>query len=173
MIYALGDRIPTLSPSCWVAPTAVVVGDVRIEDDASIWWGAVLRAEAEAIRIGRGANVQDNAVLHVDPGFPLTLEEGVTVGHLAMVHGCTVGQGSLIGIGATVLNGARIGRECLIGAGALVPEGMEIPDRSMVLGTPARVVRTLHERDLARLRRPAETYRARWREYRGELRPLR
>lgn len=170
MIYALGDKTPRLASGCWVAPNATLIGDVTLDEEATVWWGAVLRAEAEPIRIGRGSNVQDNAVLHVDPGFPLTLGAGVTIGHLAMVHGCTVGDGSLIGIGATVLNGARIGKNCLVGAHALVAEGKEIPDGSMVLGMPGRIVRTLTEEDLVRLRAPAATYVARGRHYAERLR---
>ncbi|WP_448206260.1 gamma carbonic anhydrase family protein [Azospirillum sp. sgz302134] len=172
MIYAFDDKVPQLATACWVAPSATVIGDVLLEEDVSVWWGAVLRAEEERIHIGTGSNVQDNAVLHVDPGFPLTLGRNVTVGHLAMLHGCTVGDGSLIGIGATVLNGARIGRDCLIGAHAFVAEGKEIPDRSLVLGSPGKVVRTLSDEDVERMRSPAKVYQERWKAYGKGLRAL-
>lgn len=172
MIYAFDDKVPQLAPASWVAPSATVVGDVVLEDDASVWWGAVLRAEAERILIGAGSNVQDNAVLHVDPGFPLMLGRNVTVGHLAMLHGCTVGDGSLIGIGATVLNGARIGRDCLIGAHAFIAEGKEIPDRSLVLGAPGKVVRSLSDADVEGLRAAAVSYQERWKAYARGLRPV-
>ncbi|MBP2315937.1 gamma carbonic anhydrase family protein [Azospirillum soli] len=172
MIYALDDKVPQLAAASWVAPSATVIGDVLLEEDASVWWGAVLRAEAERIHIGAGSNVQDNAVLHVDPGYPLTLGRNVTVGHLAMLHGCTVGDGSLIGIGATVLNGARIGRDCLIGAHAFIAEGKEIPDRSLVLGAPGKVVRNLSDEDVERLRGPAAVYQERWKSYARGLRAV-
>lgn len=172
MIYAFNDKAPQLAQASWVAPSATVIGDVLLEDEASVWWGAVLRAEAERIHIGAGSNVQDNAVLHVDPGFPLTLGRDVTVGHLAMLHGCTVGDGSLIGIGATVLNGAVIGRDCLIGAHAFIAEGKVVPDRSLVLGAPGKVVRTLSDEDVERLRAPALIYQERWKAYTAGLRPV-
>lgn len=172
MIYALDDRVPQMAAASWVAPSATVIGDVLLEDDVSVWWGAVLRAEAERIHIGAGSNIQDNAVLHVDPGFPMSIGRNVTVGHLAMLHGCTVGEGSLIGIGATVLNGARIGRGCLIGAHAFIPEGKEIPDRSLVLGAPGKVVRTLSDEDAERLRATAAGYQERWKAYAKGLRAV-
>ncbi|MBP2296691.1 gamma carbonic anhydrase family protein [Azospirillum rugosum] len=172
MIYALDDKVPQRAEASWVAPSATVIGDVLLEEDVSIWWGAVLRAEQERIHIGAGSNVQDNAVLHVDPGFPLTLGRNVTVGHLAMVHGCTVGEGSLIGIGATVLNGARIGRDCLIGAHAFIAEGKEIPDRSLVLGAPGKVIRTLSDEDVERMHGAAKVYKERWKAYSKGLRAV-
>jgi carbonic anhydrase/acetyltransferase-like protein (isoleucine patch superfamily) len=156
----------------WVAPNAVVVGDVEIGENASIWFGAVLRGDLDRIRIGAGCNVQDGAVLHADPGFPLTMEAGSTIGHMAMVHGCTIGRGSLIGIGAVVLNGAVIGEECLVGAGTLVPEGKSYPARSLILGSPGRVVRPLGEEDVARLRKTAEGYQQRWKRYAKGLEPI-
>ena len=172
MIYAIDDKTPRLAATAWVAPTATVIGDVELEEDVSIWWGAVLRAEQDRLTIGAGSNVQDNAVLHVDPGFPLTLGRGVTVGHLAMLHGCTVGDGTLVGIGATILNGARIGRDCLIGAHALIAEGKEIPDRSVVLGAPGKIVRQVSDADLERLRQPAAVYVERARGYARSLVPV-
>lgn len=166
-LYTL-DGITPRTPGAgkfWVAPNATVIGNVEIEEDASIWWNAVLRGDLDVIRIGKGCNIQDGAVLHADPGFPLTLGENATVGHLAMVHGCTVGAGALIGIGAIVLNGAVIGDECLVGAGALVPEGKIFPPRSLILGSPGRVARTLGEEDIARLRKTAKGYQDRWKRY--------
>ncbi|WP_029011373.1 gamma carbonic anhydrase family protein [Azospirillum halopraeferens] len=172
MIYAIDDTTPRLAPTAWVAPTATVVGDVELAEDVSVWWGAVIRAELDRVVIGAGSNVQDNAVLHVDPGYPLTLGRGVTVGHLAMLHGCTIGDGTLVGIGATVLNGARIGRDCLIGAHALIGEGKEIPDRSVVMGMPGRIVREVSDADLERLRQPAAVYVERARVYAARLTPV-
>ncbi len=172
MIYAIGGKTPRLPKLGWVAPDATVIGDVVLEEDVSVWWGAVLRGDNDTIRVGAGSNIQDNAVLHVDPGFPLTLGAGVTVGHLAMLHGCTIGEGTLIGIAATVLNGARIGRQCLIGAKALIAENKEIPDNSVVFGAPGKVVRQITPEELERMRRSAEGYRARWRLYVERLTPV-
>jgi carbonic anhydrase/acetyltransferase-like protein (isoleucine patch superfamily) len=169
-IYSIGDHAPTVSATAWVAPGATVLGRIVLADGASIWFGAVLRGDNEPIVIGAGSNVQENAVLHTDMGFPLTIGRHVTIGHQAMLHGCTVGDGSLIGIQAIVLNGARIGRECLIGAGALIPEGREIPDRSVVLGSPGKVVRTLTDADVARIRAGSDGYVARAAQFRTQLR---
>lgn len=146
MIYRLGERETELRGSGhFVADNATVIGSVILEDRASVWFNAVIRGDNDLITVGPESNVQDGAVLHTDPGIPLTMGRGVTVGHKAMLHGCDVGDYSLIGINAVVLNGARIGRYCLIGAGALVPEGMEIPDGSLVVGSPATIKRTLGE----------------------------
>jgi carbonic anhydrase/acetyltransferase-like protein (isoleucine patch superfamily) len=153
----------------WVAPNASVIGKVVIEPEASIWFGAVLRGDNEPIRVGAGSNIQDGAVLHTDPGFPLTIGRDCTIGHMAMLHGCTIGRSSLIGIGAIVLNGAVIGEECLIGAHALIPEGKTIPPRSLVIGAPGRVVRELGEADVARLREAAPIYQRRWKQYASGL----
>ena len=142
----------------YVAPTAALIGKVRLAGLASVWFGAVLRGDNELIDVGEETNIQDNCVLHTDPGFPLTLKRGVTVGHLAMLHGCTVGDNSLIGMGATVMNGAVIGRNCIVGAHALVGEGKTINDNSMVLGAPGRVVKSLDEKAEAVLRASAQTY---------------
>ena len=146
-VYALGDCTPTFPESghYWIAPDAQVMGAIILEENASVWFGAVLRGDNEPITIGVNSNVQDGAVMHTDIGFPLMLGRNVTIGHQAMLHGCTVGDNSLIGIGATILNGARIGKNCLIGAHALVGEGKEIPDNSMVLGMPGKIVRELDE----------------------------
>ena len=158
-LFSLGEKSPVLPAGfCWVAETASVIGEVTLADDASIWFGAVLRGDNEPISIGRGTNVQDLCVLHTDPGFPLTIGAGCTIGHRAILHGCTIGEGSLVGMGATVLNGARIGRNCLIGAAALITEGKEIPDGSLVVGAPGKVVRQLTEAEIAGLRRSAEHY---------------
>jgi carbonic anhydrase/acetyltransferase-like protein (isoleucine patch superfamily) len=168
-LYALGPRRPRLHPQSWVAENATVIGDVSLSEDASVWFGSVLRGDLEPIVIGRGTNVQDGSVLHTDLGAPLTLGDQVTVGHQAMLHGCNVGDGSLIGIQAVVLNHAKIGRECLIGAKSLIPEGQEIPDRSLVLGTPGRVVRSLTEEEVIKLRENAMRYVENWRRYVAQL----
>ena len=157
-LFQLDDHAPQLAAGAWVADSAQVIGRVELAEGASVWFGAILRADNESMCIGKGSNVQDGSVLHSDPGFPLTLGEHVTVGHQVMLHGCTVGDGSLIGIHAVVLNGARIGRNCLVGAGALVTEGKEFPDGSMILGSPAKVVRQLTDEQIAGLRRAALHY---------------
>lgn len=157
-IYALDGAAPTIAESAWVADSAQVMGDVVLAEDASIWFGVVIRGDTETIRIGRGSNIQDLSVLHADHGMPLTVGEDVTVGHQVMLHGCTVGDGSLIGIGAVVLNGAKIGKGCLVGAGSLVTEGKEFPDGSMILGSPAKVVRQLTPEQLEGLRQSAKHY---------------
>jgi len=173
-LYALDGIRPTLPDDgdCWIAPDAAVIGNVIVGPQATIWFGSVLRGDNEAITLGPGSNVQDGCIFHTDPGFPLELGENVSVGHGAILHGCTVGAGSLIGMGATVLNGARIGRGCLIGARALVTEGKEIPDHSMVLGSPGKVVREIEPERVAELLRTAEGYRARRLRYREGLEPL-
>ncbi len=171
-LYAIDDRHPQLAPTAWVAPSATVLGRVVLADGVGIWFGAVLRGDNEPIVIGEGSNVQENTVMHTDVGFPLTVGRGVTIGHQAMLHGCTIGDGSLIGIQAVVMNGVRIGRDCLIGAGALVPEGKTIPDRSLVLGSPGKVVRELTEEDVARIRAGAESYVARAAAFRAQLRRI-
>ena len=146
MIYALGDRRPVIGPDCFIAPNAAVIGAVSLATEASVWFGVTIRGDQETIDIGAGSNIQDGAVLHADPGFPLCICAGVTVGHLAMLHGCTIGDGSLIGINAVVLNGAVIGRNCLIAANALVTERMQVPDGAVVMGSPGRIERILDER---------------------------
>jgi len=172
MIYALDGLAPTLHPDAWVAPDATLIGRVVLEEGASVWFGAVLRGDNEEVRVGAGSNVQDNSVLHTDLGYPLTIGANCTIGHRVMLHGCTVGDGSLIGMGATLLNGARIGRGCLIGAGALITEGKDIPDFSLVMGAPGRVVRALDDAAQARLIASAEGYRANMRRFRAGLRPV-
>lgn len=160
MIYSLDGIAPEIGQDAWVAETAVLIGRIVLEARANIWFGAVLRGDNEEIRVGAGSNVQENSVLHTDMGYPLTIGADCTIGHKAMLHGCTIGDGSLIGMGATVLNGARIGRGCLIGAGALITEGKDIPDGSLVMGSPGRVVRSLDAEAQARLLKSAEGYRA-------------
>jgi len=172
MIYALDGLAPTIHPDAWVAPDATLIGRVVLEEGASVWFGAVLRGDNEEVRVGAGSNVQDNSVLHTDLGYPLTIGANCTIGHRVMLHGCTVGDGSLIGMGATLLNGARIGRGCLIGAGALITEGKDIPDFSLVMGAPGRVVRALDDAAQARLIASAEGYRANMRRFRAGLRPV-
>ena len=157
-LYQLDDLIPHVPDSSWVADSAQVIGKVRLGEHCGIWYGAVLRGDGDAITLGDRSNVQENCVLHVDPGVPLVIGNGVTVGHKVMLHGCTIGDGSLIGIGAIVLNRVKIGRNCLVGAGALVTEGQEFPDGSLILGSPARLARPLSESQLALIKRSAESY---------------
>ena len=156
--YSLGDRQPSLGREVWIAPNATVIGDVRLGDNASIWWNVVLRADNDTITIGAGSNIQDGSVLHVDAGVPLTLGANVTVGHLVMLHGCTVGEESLIGIKSVILNRAVIGRHCIIGANSLIPEGKVIPERSLVLGSPGKVVRELTDQEVSGLLQAAKAY---------------
>ena len=169
MIYALDGIRPQLHPDTWVAPDANLIGRVVLEAGASVWFGATLRGDNEEIRVGAGSNVQENAVLHTDMGFPLTIGANCTIGHKAMLHGCTVGEGTLIGMGAMVMNGSRIGRGCLIGAGALITEGKEIADGSLVMGAPGKVIRLLDAEARARLLRSAAGYQANMRRFRAGL----
>ncbi len=171
-IYELGGVAPQLADGAWVADSAQVIGQVSLAEDVSVWFGTVIRGDTEAIRIGRGSNIQDLSVLHADVGVPLVVGENVTVGHQVMLHGCTIGDESLIGIGAVVLNGAKIGKNCLVGAGALVTEGKEFPDGSMILGSPAKVVRQLTPEQMAGLRASAQHYIDNARRYRAALRQL-
>ncbi len=169
MIYKLGGAEVRAEGTYWVADNAVVLGKVLLKNDASVWFNAVLRGDNELITVGEGSNVQDGAVLHTDPGYPLEIGPHVTVGHKAMLHGCTVGEGSLIGINAVVLNGVKIGRNCIVGANALITEGKEIPDNSMVLGSPGQVVRTLTEEQGMGIRMGAIHYVENARRYREQL----
>lgn len=173
MQYALDNRrLQTKNDQYWIAPTAAVMGDVRLGSDVGIWWHAVLRGDNEPITIGDRTNIQDGSVLHNDPGFPLDIGANVTVGHMAMLHGCRIGQGSLIGIGAVILNGAEIGEECLIGAKALIPEGKVIPPRSLVMGIPGKIVGEVTDVHIERIERGTQVYVDRWRHYAKELRQL-
>ncbi|WP_370253292.1 gamma carbonic anhydrase family protein [Nioella sp.] len=172
MIYELDGIAPEIAEDCWVAPDANLIGRVVLEPGASVWFGSTLRGDNEEIRVGAGSNVQENCVFHTDPGYALQIGANCTIGHKAMLHGCVIGDGSLIGMGATVLNGARIGKGCLIGAGALVTEGKDIPDFSLVMGTPGKVVRVLDEAAQAGLLKSAEHYRQNMRRFRAGLRPV-
>jgi carbonic anhydrase/acetyltransferase-like protein (isoleucine patch superfamily) len=157
-IYELDGKSPQLGEGAWVADSGQVIGAVEMGPNASVWFGAVVRGDTETIRIGRNTNIQDLSVLHADIGKPLTIGENVTVGHQVMLHGCTIGDGSLIGIQAVVLNGAKIGRNCIVGAGSVVTEGKEFPDNSLIIGSPAKVVRTLDDAAAAKLAQSAEHY---------------
>ena len=170
MLYRLGDhRVAITGEDYFVAESATVVGKVRLDNNASVWFGAVIRGDNELIVVGENSNVQDGAVLHTDPGCPLTLGKNVTVGHQAMLHGCTVGDNSLIGINAVVLNGARIGSNCLIGANCLVPENKEIPDGALAIGSPAKVIRMLSPEQQAELIKSAESYVERFKLFKKEM----
>ena len=155
----------------WIAPNAIVIGKVIIEEDASIWFGSVLRGDNEPICLGARSNIQEACVLHTDPGYPLTIGADCTIGHMVMLHGCTIGRASLIGIGSIILNGATIGEECLIGANTLIPEGKEIPPRSMVLGSPGKIVRQLTDEDVTRFGGAAGRYVKNWKRYMAGLKP--
>ena len=172
MIYALDDILPDIHPDAWVADDANLIGRVVIGAMASVWFGATLRGDNEEICVGAGSNVQENSVLHTDIGYPLTIGANCTIGHRAMLHGCSIGDGTLIGMGATVLNGARIGRGCLIGACALITEGKDIPDGSLVMGSPGKVIRMLDATAQARLLASAAGYQANARRFRAGLRRI-
>ena len=174
MLFSLQAGAPQLPPEgrFWIAPNATVLGKVRIGEDASVWFGAVLRGDNELITIGERSNVQDLCIVHTDAGFPATIGRGCTIGHRAIVHGCTIGDNSLVGMGAVVLNGAVIGRNCLVGAGALVPEKRVVPDNSLVVGTPAKVVRTLDSDAEQMLALTASHYVDNWKRFAAELKPL-
>lgn len=173
-LYALGDKQPQLPPEgeYWIAPNAVVIGDVILRPGASVWFGVTIRGDNDPITIGEDSNVQDGSVLHTDVGIPLTIGRGVTVGHKVMLHGCTIGDNSLIGINAVVLNRAHIGRNCIIGAGAIITEGKEIPDNSLVVGAPGKVIRSLDDAAVAMLKMSAEHYVQNWKRYGRDLRAL-
>lgn len=171
-LFKLDGKAPDIAEDSWIAPDANVIGNVVIEEAASVWFGCTLRGDNEEIRVGAGSNVQENVVCHTDMGFPLRIGKGCTIGHKVMLHGCTIGDNSLIGMGATILNGAKIGNNCLIGAGALITEGKEIPDGSLVMGVPGKVVRALDEAAIAGLRKSALGYQANMRRFRAGLTPL-
>ena len=168
-ILEFGGKRPNIHPSVFLAPTAVIIGDVTIGEDCSVWFGAVLRGDNEPITIGVNSNVQDGSVMHTDIGFPLTLGKNVTIGHQAMLHGCTIGEGSLIGIGATLMNGSAVGKNCIVGAHALVTEGKQFPDNVVIMGAPAKVVREVTDADREAMRANAERYVKRAARYRAEL----
>ena len=171
-LYALADARPEVSPDAWVAPDANVIGKVTLEAGSSVWFGSTLRGDNERITVGRGSNVQENCVFHTDMGFPLEIGADCTIGHKVMLHGCTIGDNSLIGMGATVLNGAKIGRNCLIGAGALITEGKEIPDGSLVMGVLGKVVRQLDDEAIAALTASARHYSENALRFRADLEAL-
>lgn len=172
-LYELdGTRVTTPGEGrYWVAPTAAVIGKVILEEDASVWFGSVLRGDNEPITLGARSNIQEQCVLHTDPGFPLTIGADCTIGHMVMLHGCTIGRGSLVGIGSIILNGAKIGEECLIGANTLITEGKEIPPRSMVLGSPGKIMRQLSDEDVERFGGAARRYVQNWKRFAAGMRP--
>ena len=157
-IYQLGDLTPSIHPTAWVADSAQIIGQVVLEENVSVWFGVVLRGDNDLISIGKGSNIQENSVLHIDRGHPLVLGENVTIGHQVMLHGCTIGDNSLVGIGAVVLNDARIGKNCLVGAGSLVTEGKEFPDGSLIMGSPARAVRQMSPEQIEGLKMFGQHY---------------
>ena len=165
MFYDLEDKKTKNSGENWVAPNAVVIGDVTLEKNTSIWFNAILRGDIENIHIGEGSNVQDGSVLHTDPGYPLKVGKNVTIGHLVMLHGCTIGDNSLIGIGAVILNNVKIGKNCIIGAKSLITENKEIPDNSLVVGSPGKVIRKLTEEEVIAVEKNAIRYQNNWKKY--------
>ena len=173
-LFSLGGLSPDMAPAgtCWVAETAVVIGKVKIKAGASVWFGAVLRGDNEWIEIGERSNIQDNCTLHTDPGFPLTVGEGCTIGHNAILHGCSIGANTLIGMGAILLNGAQIGSNCIVGAGALVSENKTVPDNTLVVGSPARKLRDNDSAAVELIAKAAEIYFQRWQNYAASLKPI-
>ncbi|WP_306131580.1 gamma carbonic anhydrase family protein [Roseivivax marinus] len=171
-LYALDGHAPEIAEDAWVAPDANVIGKIVLAGKSSVWFGATLRGDNETITVGAGTNLQENVVCHTDMGFPLTIGTNCTIGHKAMLHGCTIGDNSLVGMGATILNGAKIGKNCLIGAGALVPEGKEIPDGSLVMGMPGKVVRELDAAAIQKLEASALNYQRNAARFRDGLAPL-
>ena len=171
-LYALDGIAPEIAGDTWVAPDANLIGRVTLEEGASVWFGCTLRGDTEPITVGAGSNVQENCVAHTDRGYPLVIGPGCTIGHKVMLHGCTIGENSLIGMGAIVLNGAKIGKNCLIGAGALITEGKEIPDGSLVMGAPGKVVRALDDTAIEGLRWSARHYQENMRRFRAGLTAL-
>lgn len=173
-LYAIDGTEPSFADadSNWIAPDATLIGDVRVGRNAGFWFGAVIRGDNEPIVIGADTNVQEHTVMHTDPGFPLTIGEGCTIGHRALLHGCTIGDNSLIGMGAIVLNGAKIGRNSLVGAGALVTEGKEFPDNSLIVGSPAKAIRVLDDAAVARLRGSAAHYVANGKRFKAGLKKV-
>jgi carbonic anhydrase/acetyltransferase-like protein (isoleucine patch superfamily) len=173
-LYSLGNLTPKLPAEdrYWVAPDAHVIGQVELGEDVGIWFGAVLRGDNEPIVIGERTNIQEGVMIHTDPRFPVTIGAGCTIGHHAIIHGCTIGDNSLVGMGATILNGAKIGKNCLVGANALITEGKEFPDNSLIVGSPARVVRSLDEKAAAGLGLSAESYVRNWQRFARDLKKI-
>ena len=171
MNYSLTGQTPeNINVNNWIAPSADLIGAVSLAEDVSIWWQVVLRADNEPISVGARSNVQDGSVLHTDPGYPLTIGENVSIGHMCMLHGCTIGDMSLIGIGSIILNGTKIGKNCLIGANTLITEGKDIPDNSLVMGSPGKVVREVSDDHIEMIRKNSQSYVNRWRRYAAEMR---
>lgn len=171
MKYALGDtRVQTDGDNYWIAPNAAVIGNVILKKNASVWWNCVLRGDNDPITLGENTQVQDGTVIHADPGFPCTLGDNVSIGHSVMLHGCIVADETLIGIGCVILNGAKIGKNCVIGANAFIPEGKEIPDNSLVFGSPGKVVKEVEEKHLTMIKRIPGNYVRRWKLYKEQLR---
>ncbi|MDR1994531.1 gamma carbonic anhydrase family protein [Azonexus sp.] len=170
-LFKLGDKAPQLGAQAWVAPNATVIGDIRLGANASVWWNAILRGDNDPIYIGDNSNIQDGSVLHTDEAVPMHIGANVTVGHLVMLHGCTIGDGSLIGIGSVILNRAVIGKESIVGAKTLISEGKVFPERSLIVGSPGKVVRQLTDEEVARLRASAAHYVANAARYRDMLVP--
>jgi carbonic anhydrase/acetyltransferase-like protein (isoleucine patch superfamily) len=168
-LFKLGSKCPQIHSESWIAPNATVIGDVQLGKNASIWWNVTARGDNDPISIGENSNIQDGSVLHADEGVPLNIGRDVTVGHMVMLHGCTVGDGSLIGIGSVILNRAIIGKNCIVGASTLIPEGKVYPDRSLIIGSPGKVMRTLSDEEVARLANSALSYVENWRRYVREL----
>ena len=171
-IYQLGDKKPVIPASCYIAEEAVIIGDVRLGEGVSIWPGAVLRGDNEPITIGDGSNIQENSVLHTDPGSPVVIGKNVTVGHQVMLHGCTIGDGALIGIQSVILNNSVIGKDCLVGAGAVVTENKSLPERSVIFGSPAKAVRELNDENASRLAMSAASYVKRSSDYKANLKRI-
>lgn len=171
-IYQFNDQAPEINAASYIADSANIIGKVKIEANASIWFDVTIRGDNELITVCENSNIQEGCILHTDPGFPLKVGRNVTVGHQAMLHGCTIGDGALIGIQAVVLNGAKIGKNCLVGAGALVTEGKEFPDNSLIIGSPAKAVRTLTEADIAGMQRNADTYVRRGQAFKTQLKRI-
>lgn len=157
-IFQLANQTPDIASDAYIAPGAVLVGSITMESSSSVWFGVVIRADNDQVKIGVGSNIQDNSAVHVDPGYPVIIGNGVTVGHSVMLHGCTIGDNSLIGIGSTLMNGSVIGQNCLVGAGALITEGKVYPDGSLIIGAPAKVIRALSDEEIAGLQRASQSY---------------
>jgi len=168
-VYALGDLVPQIDPQSWVAPNATVIGQVHLARNVSIWWNSIVRGDTDRISIGENSNIQDGCVLHTNKGIPLTIGRNVTVGHMVMLHGCTIGDNSLIGIGAVLLNRSVIGKNSLVAANTLVTEGKAFPERSLIMGSPGKVIRQLSDEEVARLPGSSERYSKNWQRYQQEL----
>jgi carbonic anhydrase/acetyltransferase-like protein (isoleucine patch superfamily) len=171
-VYALGDHVPSIHPQTWIAANASVIGQVRLEKNVSIWWNCTLRGDTDLLVVGENTNIQDGSVLHTDPGLRLIIGRDVTIGHRAIIHGCVIGDGCLIGMGSTLLNRSAIGKHCLIGANTLIPEGKSIPDRSLVVGAPGRIVRQLTDEEINRIADGSRQYVETWQYYQQALREL-